>query len=67
MSEDTIHYCDHPDCEGKYHVACRTYWMTTKWTEPEKLKSGLCKCADNSYLTQDKDKVTCEACKSRMN
>lgn len=64
---DLVHYCDHGDCEGKYHILCKRYWVTTGWTEPDKMKEGLCKCADRSYLSSDKDKVTCEECKAKMN
>lgn len=67
MSEEIIHYCDHPDCEGKYHLVCKKYWVTTKWTDPEKKKEGLCQCADGTYLTGDKNKVTCSQCKEKLN
>lgn len=67
MSGEIIHLTDCPDCEGKYHLACKKYWVTAIWTEPDKKKEGLCKCADGTYMTGDKEKVTCNDCKAKLN
>lgn len=67
MADEIVHHLDYPDAEGLYHIACRRYWVKTIWTEPEMKEKKFHKCADGTYMSEDKAKVTCPECRAKIN
>jgi hypothetical protein len=63
--KEVVHYCDY-QWDGQLHLSCKRPWAHHKWTEKEMQARGIFN-SDYGLYTEDKSKVTCDACKESQN
>jgi len=64
IKDQPVHFCDY-EWDGQLHLLCLKPWAIHKSTPKELLALGI-KNTDYGYCTLDTSKVTCNACKARI-